>query len=103
MATSFDVIENCFRTCEIAKFAYIYMAQCVSPTVPGFCLACIGTNSSFTATDVLKRWRYIYLESWKRNITIISFGADGDSRLLRAMKISSQYKVSGVDKSLYNL
>ena len=35
------------------------------------------------------------------DITIISFGADGDSRLLRAMKISSQLKIT--DKSLYYL
>ena len=95
------MIENCFRNNEISKFAYLYTVQCVSPTVPGFCLACIGTNNSFSATDVMKRWRYIYLECQKRDITIISFGADGDSRLLRAMKISSQLKIT--DKSLYNL
>ena len=80
----------------------IYVAQCVSPTVPAYCLACMGTNNSFTATDVLKHWRYIYVECQKRNITVISFGADGDARLLRAMKISTQLKVSRIDKSLYN-
>lgn len=39
----------------------------------------------------------------KKKITVISFGADGDSRLLRAMKISCQFKVSATDKSFYNL
>ena len=103
LATSFEVIEQCFRTCEVSKFAYIYVAQCVSPTVPAYCLACMGTNNSFTATDVLKRWRHIYLECQQRNVSVISFGGDGDSRLLRAMKISSQLKISGPDKSLYSL
>ena len=79
----------------------MYTVQCVSPAVPGFCLACIGTNNSFSATDVMKRWRYIYLECQKWDITLISFGADGDSPLLWAMKISSQLKIT--DKSLYNL
>ena len=59
LATSFEVIEQCFRTCEVSKFAYIYVAQCVSPTVPAYCLACMGTNNSFTATDFLKRWRHM--------------------------------------------
>ena len=102
LATSFEVIEQCFRTCEISKFAYVYVAQCVSPTVPAYCLACMGTNNSFTATDVLKHWRYIFIECQKRNVTVISFGADGDTRLLRAMKISTQLKVSSTNKSLYN-
>ena len=102
LATSFEVIEQCFRTCEISKFAYVYVAQCVSPTVPAYCLACMGTNNSFTATDVLKRWRYIFIECQKRNVTVISFGADGDTRLLRAMKISTQLKVSSTNKLLYN-
>ena len=83
--------------------AYVYAAQCVSPAVPPLCLGCIGVNNSFAAPDVLKRWKHIYLECQKKKITVISFGADGDSRLLRAMKISSQFKVSAADKSFYNL
>ena len=39
----------------------------------------------------------------KRSIIVVSFGTDGDTRLLTAMKISSQLKVSSTDKSLYNL
>ena len=87
LATSFETIEEYFRSEQISKLAYVYVAQCVSAAVPPFCLGCIGTNNSFAAPDVLKRWRYIYLECQKKEITVISFGADGDSRLLRAMKI----------------
>lgn len=54
LATSFEVIENCFKNNEISKFAYLYMVHCVPPAVPGFCLACIGTNNNFSATDVMK-------------------------------------------------
>ena len=62
----------------------------------------MGNTISFTAIDVLKRWRYIYQECQKRGITIVSFGADGDSRLLRAMKISTQLCLSGTDMALFN-
>ena len=62
----------------------------------------MGNTTTFTALEVLKRWRYIYQECLKRGITIISFGADGDSRLLRAMKISTQLNLTASDKALFN-
>lgn len=103
LATSFEAIEYCFKSNQVSKYAYIYVAQCISPTIPAFCLACIGSNISFTAKDVLKRWKYIFEECKQRNITVVSFGGDGDSRLLKAMKISTQLKVQGIDKTLYSL
>ena len=73
LATSFETIECCFRSNQVSKFAYIYVAQCILPTIPSFCLACIGSNITFTAKDVLKRWKHIYEECKQRNITIVSF------------------------------
>jgi len=102
LATSFEAIEHCFASCQVSKYAYLYVAQCVSPIIPPFCLGCMGSDISFTALDVLKRWKYIYQECQKRGITVVSFGADGDSRLLRAMKISTLLNLSGSDKALYN-
>ena len=63
LALSLEGIEENFRTQEISKFANVFVAQCVCKEVPAFCLACIGTNNCFTATQVLKRWQYIYVES----------------------------------------
>ena len=103
LAVSLDVIEECFKSQEISKFAYVFMAQCVSQYVPAFCLGCIGSNNCFDATDVLKRWQYIFSQCQKRNIIVISFGADGDSRLLRAMKISSNLKIKTADASHFQL
>ena len=48
----------------------------------------MGTNNKFTAKGVLLRWQFIVDECKKRDIDVISFGGDGDSRLLKAMKIS---------------
>ena len=74
---------------RIAKYAFVYMAQPLTSSIPPFCLCCYGTDNSFTAEDVLKRWKYIQLECEKRGIKVISYGADGDSREVRAMRISA--------------
>lgn len=103
LAVSLEIIEECFKSQEISKFAYVFMAQCILQHVPAFCLGCIGSNNCFDATDVLKRWQYIFSQCQKRNINVISFGGDGDSRLLRAMKISSNFKVKTADASHFQL
>ena len=87
---SFEDIERIFSTSVKASFAYVYMAQSLSPTVPPFCLALIGTDNHFDTRAVLSRWNYMIKECSARNIHIISFGSDGDSRLLSAMRLSSK-------------
>ena len=49
LATSFEAIEHFFKSNEVSKYAYIYVAQCIYPAIPTFCLACVGSNISFTA------------------------------------------------------
>lgn len=66
------------------------MAKPLSEGIPAFCLACLGTDNKFTAELVLKRWDYMYSECKKRGIKVVSFGADGDSRELKAMQVSTQ-------------
>ena len=73
----------------MAKYAFVYMAQPLSEGIPAFCLACMGTDNKFTAHHVLKRWKYIFSECKKRGIIVVSFGADGDSRELKAMQVST--------------
>jgi len=102
IASSFLAIEIMFKNNEIAKFAYVYMAQALSLHVRAFCLACLGTDNRFSADDILKRWKHIYLEYRKRDITIVSYGADGDSRALKAMKSSCQL-LQSFDKALFKL
>ena len=90
LATSFETMEAHFKTGSIAKYAFVYMAQPLTVGVPAFCLACIGTDNKFNADIVLKRWKYIYNELNQRGISLVSVGADGDSRELRAMQVSTQ-------------
>lgn len=55
---------------------------------PSFCLMIVGTDNKFTARNVLLRWNYILEECEKRDIHVLSIGSDGDSRLLKAMRLS---------------
>ena len=90
VATSFEVIETMFGSSNKASYAYIYMAQPMVLNVPPFCLALLGTDNHFDAKAVIQRWKYIVKECANRKIEVISFGSDGDSRLLTAMLISSK-------------
>ena len=64
-AISFKSMEECFHSADIAKFAFIYMAQPLAEDVPVFCLCCMGTNNKFATEHVLKRWTPIFLECKK--------------------------------------
>ena len=84
----------------MAKYAYVYMVQSLKDGIPPFCLACIGSDNKFTAVDVLQRWKYINGELSLRGIRVINFAADGDSRLLKAMRITSHLISSNTTLSL---
>ena len=86
---TFEAIESAFKSGVFAKNAFVYMVQPLTKGVPAFCLACLGSDNKFSAELVLNRWKYIYQECEKRGISVASFGADGDSRELRAMQVST--------------
>ena len=89
-ATSLSTIEAMFENSKKASSAYVYMVQSLSPNTPPFCLCLIGTDNCFDANMMTSRWKYIVKECKKRNIEVISFGADGDSRLLTSMRVISK-------------
>ncbi len=90
IAVSFSSIEQSFRDGDVAKYVFVYMAQPLAVGVPAFSLACMGTDNKFTADLVLKRWNEILLGCSNREISVASFGADGDFRELSAMQKSVQ-------------
>ena len=92
IAVSFAAIEKMFCDNAVSKYAYVYMAQPLCSSVPPICLACFGTDNKFTAEDVMLRWKYINEQCAQRNITVLSFGSDGDSRLMKSMKVSASFR-----------
>ena len=75
LATSF---QKSFEEGDIAKYAFVYMAQPLTDGVLAFCLSCLGTSNKFTSDLLLKRWKYIFTECKNRGISVVSFAADGD-------------------------
>lgn len=57
MARSVEEIQQNMKR-EKSGYVYIVMAQPLMQGVPPFVLQLFGSNSKFTAKDVLLRWRY---------------------------------------------
>lgn len=90
VATSAKAIQDHFKNAVRSNYAYVIMAQPISPAAPGYCLAIFGTDNRFTAADVTKRWQYIKLNLKERGVIVLGFGFDGDTRLLKAMRQGAQ-------------
>lgn len=49
----------------------------------------MGTINKFTSKEVSKQWKHITAKAETQGITVVSFGADGDSHELKSMKFST--------------
>lgn len=65
------------------------MAEPLGAGIPPFCLACLGTDQRFTARHVLQRWQYIHSRHAEKGISVVSFREDGDSKVMKAMRVSA--------------
>jgi hypothetical protein len=88
---NFDELKSWFNNFDKSKFINLHMIQSVKPFVPPLILSTYGSNNKATATDVLKRWLYIYNKSLVEGVRVIGFSTDGDSRYLRAMRLCSRF------------
>ncbi|CAF3497559.1 unnamed protein product [Rotaria socialis] len=68
---------NSFAVCSIDQ---------TSPSP--FLLAAYGTNSKYTAQDILERWSRIFDSCMTQNIRILGFSADCDPKQMKAMRDS---------------
>ncbi|CAF3397249.1 unnamed protein product [Rotaria socialis] len=67
------------------------MVQSVASSSPSFILSTYGSNNKATATDVLKRWLYIYNQFLRQGARAIGFSSDCDARYLRAMRLCTRF------------
>lgn len=93
-ATSAAQIQTYFMENNRANYAYATLAQCPVDNAPFFCLNVFGTNNKFTYEDTLRRWNYLEAEATKFGIQILGFSSDGDTRLLKSMRIKSEFQNS---------
>ena len=91
---SFNAKEKHFSERIIAKYSFSYVVQPLRKLVPTFILACLSSDNQFTAENDMQKWKYIHSECAKLGIDVVNFGADGDSREMKSMRVSChlQYK-----------
>lgn len=90
-ANSAQNIQKYFAENERSKYAYVIMAQSPVDKSASFCLSVFGTDNRFTNRDVARRWHTIKEEAKKFGIRILGFSSDGDTRLLKTMRIFSKF------------
>jgi hypothetical protein len=85
--TALDI--KLFMTKEKASILYIVMAKPICKNSKAFCLCYFGTTNKFRTDHVLKRWLFMEEKLKDYGIEVCGYSADGDSRLLKAMRILS--------------
>ncbi|CAF1413057.1 unnamed protein product [Rotaria sordida] len=75
------------------------MVQLLPPannsSVPAaFLLSAYGVVNTYTSMDILRRWLFIFNNCLQRNIRIIGFSTDEDSKYLRSMRLASGFFAS---------
>lgn len=88
-ATTAKKIEDYYKAHAVASLIYIYVAQANNPDVPPFCLLFFGTDNRMLLSDVQRRQNYISNELKNTGIRVLGYSGDGDSRVLKAMRISA--------------
>ena len=99
---SFAELQRWFQEKQKSTSVNIHMAQPLfssssTRSSTPVLLSTYGVDGTFTAEDVLNRWRWIYEETKKKGIRILGFSTDCDPRYLRSMRIASGFFVSSID------
>lgn len=84
----------------VSSTAYVQMAQPLEENSAPFCLMIFLIDNTFTADNVLKRWRFQASKLKEKGITINNMSTDGDPKALLAMKVLS--KIGQQDRSYFD-
>lgn len=80
-----EILQHFSNGNDISSNLIIIMAQPIA-NAPPFCLTGFGTRNSYTANDVLKRWKYTTSELNKVGIKVLTFASDSDPKYNSAMR-----------------
>ena len=82
---TFEEIKEAVENKTISKYAHCIVAQPVDGIAPESILFVLGTDSKYTHELIIERWNFIEKELLKRDIKVISNGADGAGPCTKAM------------------
>ncbi|CAF4929660.1 unnamed protein product [Rotaria socialis] len=89
---SFGELEQWYEKIDKSFLINVHVIQAVCPsnrTSPSpFLLAAYGTNSKYTARDILNRWSKTFDSFMTQNIRILGFSSDCDPKQMKAMRDS---------------
>ncbi|CAF3896861.1 unnamed protein product [Rotaria sordida] len=98
---NFDELKMWFSNFNRQKFNNIYMVQSIVPSAFPLILSVYRSDNKFTATDILKRWLYIYNQRFIQGMRVIGFSSDGDLRYLRTMRLCIRFFVELPNLNLF--
>lgn len=79
------------KSYPIGSYAYIQMAIPLSKEAAPYVLYHACSNNQFSYTDVLNRWDYTESLLNSHGITVLANASDGDTRLMKAMRIRAGF------------
>ncbi|CAF3816716.1 unnamed protein product [Rotaria sp. Silwood1] len=87
---SFSKLEHWSSTLAISNLLNVHMIQPItvaSNSCSPFLLSAYGTDNRFITEDIILRWVNMVDECVKREINLVGFATDCDSRYLRSMRL----------------
>ncbi|CAF4188621.1 unnamed protein product [Rotaria magnacalcarata] len=87
---SFSELEHWSSTLAISNLLNVHMIQPItvaSNSCSPFLLSAYGTDNRFITEDIILRWVNMVDECVKREINLVGFATDCDSRYLRSMRL----------------
>ena len=100
----YENIKDAVAKNAVAKYAHCILAQPGDGVALPSIIFVLGTESKYDFKVIQQRWDHIEAELLKRNIRIVSFGADGAGSFMKAMihergifLIRSRIRVSSVN------
>lgn len=86
-ATTPELIKYHMDNNPKSSIVYVILATPMAPKTLSFNLLSFGTDNKFTIDEVLLRWAIMEKQMHEKGISIVGYGADGDSRLIGSMKV----------------
>jgi hypothetical protein len=88
----FGQLDTWYDQVEKSTLLNVHVVQALCPvdrlSPSPFLLAAYGTNSKYTAKDIVNRWIVIFDRCMALNIRVLGFSTDADAKCLKAMRDS---------------
>ncbi len=87
---SFSELENWFNTLTKSHFLNLQMIQPINlngASCSPFLLSAYGSDNHFTTEDILTKWMNIIHRCNEKDVKVVGFATDCDSRYLRSMRL----------------